>query len=468
MNGRITARALGVWCVALALAFAMVHVVFAALIGWGGMALGAVAPDLAPLYAYWNPHLRPGLIVPVVCVIVYLRVLRRVDLAPTWSDSTALAFFMAAFLAMALSVPLIDGGPRVWIGPFASRSDIEYYGAIDRVGNVRDYFRDYVEQSASFPMHSRTHPPGAVLLLAALTRALGGGPWAASLGAIGFSSLAVPLVFWLGRSIGGPALGRRACALFVVTPSVVLFTATSMDGPFMVVLVATLWAFWRALQQTPLRMGLLAGLLAAAAVLLTYSTALVLVFCALAWAATLCARPAGWRRLMLAGLAAVAGFVAAYFGLWLATGFDPVAMLRAAIAQDHRIMSGTRHESGARHLALAVGNLAAFGMGVGLPVLALWTRGVLRAARGARPIDPGSLGLFTLCGTATVLIGAVLPVYSLEVERIWMFLTPLALMPAAGALIETDDVTPRAATFWAITILAGQTIVTEVLLGTYW
>ena len=470
VRGTVTPWRLANACLALALVFVGLHFVFAAVIGRLGMALGAVAPELAPLYAYWNPHFKLGLIVPVICSATYVWLLRRNAIARDWSDTRAILFFITAFLAMALTVPLIDGGPGVWIGPFVSRVDVEYYGALDRVGDVRTFLRDYVKESASYPMHTRTHPPGAILLLAGLTRLLGGGPWAAALGVIGFTTLTVPLVFALARAIGGPELARRACALFVVTPNVVLFTATSMDGPFMVVLVAALWAFWVALGRESMPWGLLAGLLAAAGSLLTYSTALVLLFCGLAWLASLFDQMGRRGVTVGVGLSAALAFLAAHLALWLLTGFSSLAMLQTAIAQDHAIMAGTRHDSLLRHAALAAGNLSAFGFSVGLPTLALWLDGVsdTLSRNRCRTSSGPFITRFTLCGAGTLLIAAALPVYSLEVERIWIFLTPIVIVPASATLVAGDDSTTNLTTLSTVRLLAAQTILTELLLCTYW
>jgi hypothetical protein len=468
MKGRITIRAFGLACLGLALGFVLVHFGFAWLIR-RGMALGAVEASLAPLYAYWNPHLKPGLLVPVAWLLAYLAFLRKTGFFAAWDDRAAVVFFCLAFLTTVLTVPLIDGGPEIWIAPFANRADVEYYGAIDHVGDIRGFLHNYVASSADLPMHARTHPPGAILLLAGLSRILGGGPWAAAFGAMGFSTLVVPFVFLLGRSLGGPSVARQATAWFTVTPNVVLFTATSMDGPFMVFLVGTMAVFWLALACGSVRLGCLAGILAGLAAMLTFSTAIALVFCGLASLAALArGRPPEQIRIAGIAVAAVVGMLTLLLGVGLLTGYDTLAMLRSAVDQDHRIMGRTRHVSWASHAALAAGNLTAFGFSAGLPVLALWLSAIAREVRKGNGKEVGqSLRVFTLCGLTTIMTAAALPVYSLEVERIWIFLTPLLALPAAGRLEFVSSVDTTTAV-WVVRLLAIQTVSTELLLGTYW
>src|SRR5262249_10188569 len=209
-----------------------------------------------------RPFFTGWLIPPVVVVVVYLVGLWRTNILRSRTDLRAIFGLIVGFLAVTTSVALIDGGPRELIGPMVSRPHLEYYGAIDQVADPLTFLRDYVALCPTLPRHAQVHPPGAVLFVWAASRLLPGGPWGVAAAIIGTSSLLVVPVFLWARSLGGPGTARRAGALLVLTPSVVLFSATSMDGPFAVVLVATMAAFWEALRRSSPVLGLLAGTLA--------------------------------------------------------------------------------------------------------------------------------------------------------------------------------------------------------------
>ena len=69
----------------------------------------------------------------------------------------------------------------------------------------------------------------------------------------------------------------------------------------------------------------------------------------------------------------------------------------------------------------------------------------------------------------TLVIANLLPLYSLETERIWIFLAPLVVIPAAAALAReraTASAPTRIRT--VVLLLVAQTVTTEVFLGTYW
>lgn len=444
------------------------HVLLRLLMRRAGLRLGSVTPELAPLYAYWRPHLGPWLLVPIAMLAAALVVLRRSRFLAGWSDRRAMLAVTVALPVFAAGVALIDGGPRAWIAPMVDRADLEYYGAIGRVGDVGGFLRDYPDLMPTLPMHAQVHPPGAILFLKA-AGTLPGGPWAAAAAVITAAGLAVVPVFLWARGLGGPTAARRAAALFAATPGVVLYAATSMDGVFLAPLVATMAAFAAALESRPWWLGALAGLLGALASFFTYSAALALLFGALSGLVALATRPEARGRVVAAGLAAGGGFLAAYLVLWLATGFDPIATLRAAIAGDHRVMAGTRHESAVRHVHLAVGNLVAFGIGAGVPTLATAIPLLWRSARPRRRGDAPALRAFGIAAVGTLAIAAALPVYAMEVERIWIFLTPLISLPAAVATTREDGAESRGDSARAlVALLAAQALLTEVLLTTYW
>lgn len=473
MQRRLTFPSLCAQCGIITAALVGYHLLLRLLMTEHGLRLGAISHKLAPLYAYWRPHLKGWLVLPVLVLATYFWILRRTRIATSLTDRSAAAFFVLSFSAITASVAMLDGGPRSLIAPLL-RADLEYYGAVDRVQGVGEFLRDYPQLAQTMPMHAQVHPPGAILFVWAVCKLLGGGPWAAATGIIVFSSLAVLLVYRWADRLGGPGVARRAAAIFSLAPSVVLFTATSMDGPFAVFLIATMWLFWESLERHPVQLGLLAGLAGSAAALMTYSVTVALLFCGIAACARWLVAPRARKSTLLAAVSALVGFVGLHLALWLATGYDPVQMFFTAVVNSNHIMSGTRHESAVRYVHIAIGNLVVFFIAAGLPCAAVWwptvmrkVRDWMRACRDARRISSNQN--FVVVSCATLLIVASVPVYVLEVERVWMFLVPLVVIPVASRLFEDEHLTGKIHGTLAVAILvAAQTLVTEVLLTTYW
>jgi hypothetical protein len=124
-------------------------------------------------------------------------------------------------------------------------------------------------------------------------------------------------------------------------------------------------------------------------------------------------------------------------------------------------MMGTGHETLGRYLNIAVANVAAFVIGVGLPTAVLWLGRFRDAvAKG------GFAAVFCKAALFTVLFMATATLYTLEVERIWFFAVPFAVIPAA---LVIDGALERRALFaTAVTLLAAQTILMEAFLNTRW
>src|SRR5258706_7219462 len=122
-------------------------------------------------------------------------------------------------------------------------------------------------------------------------------------------------------------------ALFMLVPSVILFTTTSMDGPMMVFLMAAIWAFVRATAPGGhlwLR-AILSGLALALASFMTYTASyLLLFFAVIAVLAFFADRPRFWRIVRIVPIAALAA-LAFYGALYLAVDYDPFAALQRAV-----------------------------------------------------------------------------------------------------------------------------------------
>jgi hypothetical protein len=295
---------------------------------------------------------------------------------------------------------------------------------------------------------------------------------------------------WAGR-LGGPGVARRAATIFVLTPSSVLFTATSMDGPFAVLLIATMSLYWESMERRPILFGSTAGLAAALAALMTYSVTVALLFCGIATCLRYAMATALRWNIVVAATWASATFVGTHALLWISTGYDPIATFLAAVENHKHIMSGARHETLSRYFHFIIANLVVFFIAVGLPCSVLWWYKILQGAgepEGVSPrilvgsppcIDRGADALRLACGLAarsfllsavlTLLIAASVPVYVLEVERVWMFLVPLVVIPVARQLFIAESGTGGIHGTMSVAVLvAAQTVLTEILLTTYW
>ena len=351
----------------------------------------------APLVGRWDIRLTPLVLIPVAVGALLLAVAPPLAATARWRVLLLLTTVGAALWSVALA--LADGTSGL-LDPLSSRD--EYLFEVPRVR--AGFLSGFVERintyggPGAWTTHVAGHPPGALLVFAALARiGLGGpGPAAALCVLAGASAGAAVLV--AVRAIADERTARRAAPFLVLFPGAV-WVAVSADALFLGV---TAWGIAALVTGR----ALLGGLLMGAGLALTYGA---LPLGALALAALV--RRRDLRGLLVAG----AGVLVVLGGLALA-GFRWDEGLAETLV---RVEAGAGGERPAVYFAVA--NVAAFGLAVGPACLA----GLLALRRA----DP----LWWLVGP-TLLALAVADLSGAskgEVERIWLPYAPWLLLAAA-------------------------------------
>ena len=218
-----------------------------------------------------------------------------------------------------------------------------------------------------------------------------------------------------------------------------------MDGPFSVFPILSVYLFYVARERETLPdqkwyefrpYSLLTGLSLALGMFMTYSTVVVGVFlCVVA----LLERQRFVQYLKVL-LFASSGFIGFYLLLFVLTGFRPIEALWAAIKKDETGM-GSGYESIERYLHLSFANLFAFLIGVGLPITTVYLRQLVAAIREWRQNalaseqgigEPRTPWLLRHENLDTFIIGFLITLlyftfstwFTMEVERIWIFMVP--------------------------------------------
>jgi hypothetical protein len=464
-------RSLAAHTLLLAAVFFAYH---AALQHWmdaSGERLGRIAAQMvAPLHAEVDVRISLWLVPALLVLGSYLLLARKLVLSDRVPSAVLLAVSIVYFIAIGLSVAMIDahevkGKPRQPIIEPYSRTEWEYYGdvpTVDRVGGPAAFLGRYAKPRlfTTLSLHAQTHPPGGVLFLWAVSKLFGYNLWSASLATVAFTALVVLPVFGLARELCGEAVARCAVVFFLVAPNFVMFTTTSMDGPFSLLPVTSVYFFYRALRRPVF--AALCGLALAGAALMTYAT----VFIALFFAALALLERERFRPVARTLAIALGVFLAAHVLLFLATGYHPVAAARAAMAHDEE-MVGTGYESLGRYLNLSVANLAAFLIGVGIPLTTAWLRETLAVVR--RRLSGGPADAFVAAYSVSLVLIAFSTLFTLEVERIWLFMVPFVAVAAARHVVALME--GGASTFpfyWTAVLTAVQLVGFEALLQTAW
>lgn len=401
-----------------------------------------------PFYAFPHPALTARWALPALAAALALAagVVATAGARTRWPLRLAAAAG-GAFL-LALAVAALAGGLPAWWAPFDSAG--EYPAGAHLVGAVPSFLRRFAALLPALPSQAQGHPAGAMVFYGLVARVHPGLP-AAAIATVAAGALGAVAAGSLARDELGEAGGRLAVALWALSPVVVLYLATSADAVFATVLGLAALAAVRGLLRRSWAWTAVGGVLLWAASMLTYSAALLLVFLGVLAAGRLARGEPAWVAWWAAGTAAVVLALAA--ALWLGSGYDPLAALRA-VGRAYQAAPGSARRP---LLPWIPGDLLAFGGMLGVPLL-----GAL-AARAVAVVRERAWTSLDAAALATLLAAASWGFSRGEAERIFQFLVPLVLVPVVRQLLAWRVRLPVVAA-----LLLLQTLAVQVLFATRW
>ncbi len=461
-------------CFCIACFFLLYHKFLTYWMRTASVNLGAVKfhRHVVPLYALPQVDLSIWVLPALVVLIVFLLLCRNIFLQQSVTSTQLFIISIGFFLTISISVAMIDGYREAagrhlpaFLEPY-TRTRYEYYGDVPKVDQVGllSFMRDYAkpELFSTLSGHAQTHPPGGILFLWIISKLFGYNLLAASLGSVIFTSLTVIPIYLLAKELYSESIGRYTLALFLITPNFVMFTGTSMDGPFSVFPILSLYLFYKGKgSERAILYGFLTGISLSCGMLMTYSTVFIGLFFNVAMLLTLILDRSRFRGTLNLLLIASATFAAFYLVIFLFTGFNLIEALQASIRKDRAVL-GTGYETIGQYFHLSIGNLFAFLIGVGVPMTTVWLRQIVKTIRDGR--RGGSIDVYVIGYLISLLIIAFSTLFTMEVERIWIFMAPFIVLPVAKHLSQRG----MADFYWVAGLSCLQLVLFEVTLYTYW
>lgn len=470
-------------CAVLSIFFYCYHKLLVHLMERTDLILGYVSSrGPAPLHGSFVISFSLWLLPALTIVTIYCLSVSRFYLSQRIKGRWLLLVSLIFFWLIAASVSMIDGYRRPFyrrVGPLMpsilepfSQKGHEYYGDVPKVNKLGGpivFTRDYVTPRIfeRLGIHPSVHPPGGILFLWLVSRVFGYGLWPAVLATLFYTGLALVLGYWLARRLTSDAAARIALALWLVTPNFVLFTCTSMEGPFSVFLILSLYLFYRAFlgdSSSRPAWGLFTGIAMGLSMFMTYSTFFLGLFFFILLVMTGLFDRGRFKSNFSTLLWAGAGFLLFYGLLILITGFNPITAFNVARAQNTVIMGtiGTLTQ----YVHIVTANLFAFLIGVGIPLTVVWGSALWQTMERWKQRSPADI--FSASYVVSLLIICLTALYRLEVERIWIFMAPFLLMPAANYLQSLAYDKRKRAVIWTVSLSALQLVLFEATLSLRW
>jgi hypothetical protein len=400
------------------------------------------------------------LVFPAIVFAGWVKLVRRMLRAPV-PPAYAMFFGFVAVLSLNVTVAMMDGSPAAVSKPF-NWPGMEYFGDVRSVNDIGSFLYGYTANLYHYSVHTRTHPPGGVLLLYFVRLALGPGVAAAAWAAVVITATGVVPFYLLAHRLAGEPIARLAIALYPVAPSLVLFGATSMDGVFLVSLLWSTYLLQRAITGPRFTLPAIAAAISLTiSVMFSYVTLCIVAMMLIYAILELAVYPSHLRR--IAGVFAIcAAMIVAFLAMVdHLTGFNYLACLQASRYYDHYAMR-TFTVSFGRYVDISFCNLIAFLIGVGLPGVVLWGRQTVESLNRRTEADRFNIAL-----VISVLIFSFAHLFTHETERIWLFFIPPALI-AAASWIERRGTSDGRLLEWAMCLSFAQTWLFQLLLFTIW
>lgn len=354
-----------------------------------------------PLYGSWEWHLEPNLLVPIAAGAALIALLPWAAAHLRWRRLVPVTALGG--VAMSLALAFAHSHPLTWTDIHHHYGDPIHY--VDDVGGVGPFLKTYTDIQATdhFAIHLQSHPPGLVLFLwTAAQIGLRGLIFENTLALLG-AAAAIAAALAIARDVAGERLARRAAPFLVIAPAA--FWHSNADVIFGGVTLAAVACLVLATSRRGARavwLTIAGGLLAGAALMLSFSAALLAIpFLAVA------VMRRRWRVLLAGG--ALAGLVLLaplLWGYWWLEGLQTTRV---------RYYAGVASIRGYWYFLLA--NLAVFALALGPAIAVALAR--LRSRR-----------MWIVVGSclAAVAIADVSGMSSAETERIWQPFMPLVLL----------------------------------------
>jgi len=398
-------------------------------------------------------HQCPFLLAPIIVFAGWLAIIKR-------PRSSPLLWAFLAVLLLNVTTAMMDGTPSAIWKPF-NRPGSEYFSDVAPVNGIGSFLHGYVQNREHYSIHTRTHPPGAVLFLYLVSRLFGPGIVPAAWAAVVTTATGIVPFYLLTRRVAGDRVARLAIALYPVAPSLVLFGATSMDGVFLVPLLWSAYFLERAITQRGLIFAIAAGITLTISLMFSYVTVCIAAMMLIYAILEVLGHPNLIGRIA-ASFAITAILIVGLLGMIChLTGFNYLACLQASRSYDHYSMQ-TFSLSFGRYLDISFSNLFAFLIGVGLPALVLWGRETIESLNRRTNADRFNIAL-----VISVLFFSFARLFTHETERVWLFFIPLALIAPASWIARRGDDESRLLQ-WTICLSFAQTWLFQLLLFTIW
>jgi len=391
-------------------------------------------------------------LLPCIIFILFLFFQQKIEKLP---KNKFLAVISLFFIIFTLSVAGIRDGLFSIIDPL-TRSYWEYTGSLPLVQEmgVKNFISQFSSILSQLPIHTQTHPPGYVLFLFFWQNLLLVGYLGLAVILVIIASLTVLPLYYLWEKVISPVTARKMVEVFIFIPSLVIFSATSMEAFFiLIVWLAIVLCFFG--WKKNLWLSLIGGLVLAYALFSNFLFLLLTPFFLALFVYILKTTNSG--RTKIIARAVFSGIVCLFFFIILKYwgGYSVVDNFFVARDINKQLVESNFVSVGIYFQYLAM-NILAFLTYLGVPLCIIFFSDL--------PCTFKKSGFWFKAGVGILFFFLLVGIFQGEIERIWLFIVPF-FIPFFSHLYSKYNSTQFRA---VLSLLFFQIIIFSVLFYTYW
>lgn len=404
-----------------------------------------------PIYALLSPKIKfyPAVFASVALFLVFIKYYKKLL-------KIDLKFFLAVLVVFSvifsLSIALIRDGAFGLYESFL-RSTLDYYPDAMKIGEIGlpSFLRNYDQIQPTLAMHGAGHPPGYALIHYFFIQLFNNNLIALAVGIAFLGAMTLVPVYFLARRFDENS-ARLATIIFSFAPAFVIFSATCIDVVF---LTASGFLFWSLFSSRGYLHWMRSATLYAIVVFMQFMAFLFLPIVALY---SFLKNNRDFKKTAVELAVFTLTFCGIYLLMKIFTGFDLYKSFQTArrLVDLHVMSNYTSIKSFIGFILLSIPPFFVYLAG---PLLLAYIKKIKE-----RPIFQSDTPekIFFILGLAFLPVLLLAGIFQAETERLWLFLLPFFVLPAAKNIITDEE---RSAT---LMVLFLQIISIQILFYTYW
>lgn len=390
---------------------------------------------------------------PIFVFLLFLKLRKKIEMLPTYKFLSVIFLFFSLFT---FCVAGMRDGILGVVDPL-TRIGWEYTGALPQIQTkgVRLFLNDFSSSLSTLPVHAATHPPGYILFLYFWQKLLD----------VDYLGLAVVLILTAGLVIF-PVFGilkqyyseistRRILQIFIFLPSLVMFSATSMEAFFITLVWVSIYLVGFGWQRS-MKFSIFGGFTIAYTLFSNYLFLLLVPFFLILLVYLINIAGSNKERLVILVRSSLTFFSLLLFFvvIWRVSGYSIVDnFLNARIINSSVVESN--FVSLPKFFIYLSMNISSFLIFLGLPII-YWLSCNFRKIWAQKYF-------WSIVGFCLLLFFLLLGIFQGEVERIWLFMVPFILF----VFPRNEDIDTKKISV-IITLLFFQIILFQTFFYTYW